>query len=433
MSDGPRIVIFEPEANGHQVEFLRHLLTFIDRTITNSRIILLTTTYAASHPNYLRLAEDFGHLVTTRIVPSVNRNRLLAAALGTNYERQWRDAERLQRGLREIGIDNVDFILLSYLESIGLLQLALRPRLFGRKPWATIANGIRFHHRKCGVESPFRWIDILQNILVRWIIRHPTLVCFGTVDPYLSCFSSSTKIRYCPEPSALPNLSSPSISRAAYGIRFDTIVVLVYGVLDRRKCIEVLLEAAARVRDELDLTIFLAGPQNRGQLSAALSGEAARKLREHDSLVEVDRFILQGKDIDPLGAADICWAFYERNYVYSSNVLVQSGLARRPVIARRQGITGRLVEEHKLGLALTSEAPEIVASALQRLARDPALCREMGENGARTFARNTPENFASPIIYGIKAALAGPTSAGYQSHNCSDLGDPANAHTRRHP
>ena len=96
------------------MEFLRHLLAFIDRTIINSRIILLTTTYAASHPNYLRLVEDFGHLVTTRIVPAVNRNRLLAAALGTNYERQWRDAERLRRGLKEIGIDNVDFILLSF-------------------------------------------------------------------------------------------------------------------------------------------------------------------------------------------------------------------------------------------------------------------------------------------------------------------------------
>ena len=58
-------------------------------------------------------------------------------------------------------------------------------------------------------------------------------------------------------------------SRAAYGIRSDTFVVLVYGVLDRRKCIGVLLDAAARVRDELDLTIFLAGPQQTDHVAGA--------------------------------------------------------------------------------------------------------------------------------------------------------------------
>jgi glycosyltransferase involved in cell wall biosynthesis len=166
----------------------------------------------------------------------------------------------------------------------------------------------------------------------------------------------------------------------------------------------VLLDAAARLRDVLDLTIFLAGPQD-SHVPELLSGKAACKLRERDSLVEVNRFILNGKDVDPLGAADVCWVFYEYNTVYSSNVLVQSGLARRPVIARRRGLIGRLVEDHKLGLALTSEEPEIVASALQRLAENPTLRREMGENGARAFAKNTPENFARPIIDGVNAAL----------------------------
>ena len=82
----------------------------------------------------------------------------------------------------------MDFVLLPYLESIGLLQLAFRQKLFGGRPWATIAIGIHFHHRKCGVELQFRWTDILQNILFRRVIRDPTLVCCGTIDPYLSRF-----------------------------------------------------------------------------------------------------------------------------------------------------------------------------------------------------------------------------------------------------
>jgi glycosyltransferase involved in cell wall biosynthesis len=405
MSDGPQILIFEPEATGHQIEYLRHILTSIDQSIGNSRIILLTTTYAANHPNYLRMADEFRHLVTTRLVPAVpGRNRLLAF-LEQDYERQWRRAEQLHRGLIEIGVDNVDFVFVPHLESVGLLQLALRRSLFGGKPWATIAIAVRFHHRKCGIEGPVRPIDVVQNICFRRVIRDPALACFGTVNPYLSSFAASAKVRYCPEPCAQPMLSSPDKSRAAYGIRSDTFVVLVYGILDRRKCIGVLLEAAARVRDELDLTVFLAGPQQVEHLAPLLSGEAARKLRERDSLVEVNRFILNGKDIDPFGAADVSWVFYERNFVYNSGALVYSGLARRPVIVRRQGVVGRLVEDHNLGLALASEAPEIVASALHRLAGNPALRREMGENAVRAFAQNTPENFARPILDGIREAL----------------------------
>ena len=295
--------------------------------------------------------------------------------------------------------------MIPHLECVGLWRLALKRRLLHGKPWATITLGsIRFHYRKCGIKGPVRPIDVLQALFFWLVIRDQTLTCFGTDDPFLSRFAKSAKVRCCPYPSVWPNLSSSADSRAAYGIRSETFVVLVFGFLDHRKCIGILLEAAARLRDELDLTIFLAGTQHTS-LAVVLKGEAAHKLREHESLVEVNRFIVEEKDIDPFGAADVVWVFYERDFVRNSGVLIEAGLARRPVIARKRGIISRLVEEHRLGLVLTSEAPEIVAPALWRLARDPALRREMGENGARAFAENTAENFTRPIIDGIKASV----------------------------
>jgi glycosyltransferase involved in cell wall biosynthesis len=259
---------------------------------------------------------------------------------------------------------------------------------------------------------PFRFTDILRNLLFWRVIHEPKLSFIGTIDPYLSGFARNAKVKYCPDPCALPTLSSVEETRAAYGIRSESFVVLVYGVLDRRKCIGVLLEAAAYLCNELDLTVFLAGPQDSDDLATPLRSESAHKLRERNSLVEVNRYLVRGKDIEPYGAADVSWVFYAPNFMVMSSVLVSSGLARRPVIARRQGVIGRLVEEHNLGFAVTSEAPETVAWALKRLARDPALRREMGENGARVFAQNTPENFARPILEGIKAALG-----------CADIGE----------
>ena len=84
MSDGLRILIFEPEATGHQMEYLRYILTCIDQSLDDAHVLFLTTPYAANHPNYMRLVDDFGHLIATRIVPAVSgRNRFLSGGLGS--------------------------------------------------------------------------------------------------------------------------------------------------------------------------------------------------------------------------------------------------------------------------------------------------------------------------------------------------------------
>ena len=107
-----------------------------------------------------------------------------------------------------------------------------------------------------------------------------------------------------------------------------------------------------------------------------------------------------------MSAADIAWVFDEWNFVFSSSVLVRSSLSRRPVVVRRQGVIGRLVIENELGIGLSSDAPDAVAAAITQLARDPALRQRMGENGARAFAGNTPENFARPIVDAINRMIA---------------------------
>lgn len=108
-----------------------------------------------------------------------------------------------------------------------------------------------------------------------------------------------------------------------------------------------------------------------------------------------------------MSAADISWVFYDPSFVYSRSVLARSGLARRPVIARRQGIIGRQVESNRLGFALPSDNPGEVSAALTALARDPALRREMGANGARLFAELTFENTSWPIVDAIERVVSG--------------------------
>ncbi len=406
MSARANILIFEPTIGGHQMDLIRYLLDGIRLLVANAKVTLLTTRQVAEHHSSREVLSDFADLVTTHIASSVTDRSRLFGAISAFYEQQWRHAELLDRGIAEIGPENLDFILIPYLETVGLLHLVLRPGLFRGKPWATISISIRYHHRKVGITGGSQGTDLLQGIFLRRLLRDPTLVCFGAVNPYLVPATNHPKVAHCVDCCEPPVLSNSADARAAYGIRPETCVVLIFGQIDRRKCVDILLEGAARLIPDLDVTVFLAGRQNPDHIGNALNSDAANKLRAHGRLIEANRFIRRSEDIDPMNAADITWVFYERKFVFSSNVLVKSAKFGRPVIARRQGVIGRLVEDYHCGLTLESDSPEVVADALTCLVRDPVLRATLGTNGTRGFAENTPENFARPMVDAINRALA---------------------------
>jgi glycosyltransferase involved in cell wall biosynthesis len=403
----PHILIYEPTRGGHQMILIRYILDSIVQHVANPRVTLLMSAVAAEHANTIEVVNDFADIVTLRVAPTVTEGNRFFRALNPFYEYQWRNTESFARGFAEIGPETVDFVLLPYLETIGLLHVGLRPNLFHGRPWATVSITIQFHHRKFGITGPFQFTDLLQGVFLRRILKYPALVCFGAVNPYLAAAVTHPKVAHCPDPGTPFEPTPSSEARAAYGIRPETCVVVVFGAIDRRKCVDVLFEGAARVIPALDLTVFLAGPQNSAHIGPAMNSEAARKLREHGRLVEANRYIINGKDIDPLSAADITWVFYERRFVIGSSVMVRSALFRRPVITRNRGVIGRQTQEFQCGLALDTGSPDEVAAALTRLARDPALRERMGNNGARAFAQNTPENFARPIVDAINSVVEG--------------------------
>jgi glycosyltransferase involved in cell wall biosynthesis len=405
------ILIYEPSVGGHQMIYIHYLLDAMAKHVPDSHVSLLLGKAVADHASTRDVIDQFPDRVTVRIAPDVTEGNRLFAAIHPFYEYQWRNAEALSRALTEIGPANVDLVLLPYLETIGLLHLALRPRLFHGIPWITIAIMIQYHQRKLGLDMEFRFVDLVQGLFLRRVLSYRSLVCCGTVNPYLAGVLRHRKLVHCLDPATPFGPTPMEAARTAFGLRVETCVVVVFGVLDHRKCIDVLLEGAARVVPELDLTVLLAGPQRADDLAPILSGPAAVKLREHGRLIESNTFSVVGTDIDPLSVADISWVFRERRFVLGSSVMIRSAMFRVPVIARRWGVIGRQTEEFDCGIALASADPVEVANTLTLLARDSALRARLGANGARAFARNTPENFTRPIVEAINRTFAPPNHA----------------------
>src|ERR1051326_7282471 len=99
------ILIFEPEAGGHQMNFVRYLLGGMSELAGDARVTLLSTSDTAEHPDCQALLRDFSSLVTLRIAPPVAEGNRFFRALDPFYERQWRHTEAFTRDLALFGPD----------------------------------------------------------------------------------------------------------------------------------------------------------------------------------------------------------------------------------------------------------------------------------------------------------------------------------------
>jgi glycosyltransferase involved in cell wall biosynthesis len=69
-----------------------------------------------------------------------------------------------------------------------------------------------------------------------------------------------------------------------------------------------------------------------------------------------------------------------------SNVILESMAAGKPMIATHVGGNAELVQDGNTGLLIPPHDVDALVHALDKLLRDPLLCRMMGQNG-RSLAR----------------------------------------------
>jgi glycosyltransferase involved in cell wall biosynthesis len=197
-------------------------------------------------------------------------------------------------------------------------------------------------------------------------------------------------IRVVPSGIDVEALAAPAGAREAlrreWGIGADDVVVLVLGVLERRKGHAVLLTAATELGAGIRY-VFCGGGSERESLAAA----AAR------SAVDV---VFAGfrRDVAAcLAAADVVAlpSLHEGLGVAALEAMA----AARPVVASRVGGLAEVVVDGETGLVVPRSDPASLAAALARLAREPALRARLGEAGrARVLSRYTGARMAEGTL-----------------------------------
>lgn len=157
-----------------------------------------------------------------------------------------------------------------------------------------------------------------------------------------------------------------------------------FGRLVADKGVSVLVQAAKGLPEGIVTHIFGEGPM-RTELQG-LAGEAA--VRFHGFVPDVAESMAA---VD-LVAIPSVWA---EAFPFSALEAMSLG---KPIVASRRGGLPELVEDGLTGVLVEGEDHQGIRGAIEALADDPDLCRQMGERGRQSHAgRYTVEAFAERI------------------------------------
>lgn len=396
-----RILVLEPDSEGHSQEWLGHLIAFVASGDTHRLEIVASAALCEA----LRPAiTDGAHRRITLSPLSPNEQRLCThrRLAVSGFARWWVMRRRLRRSGARTGF----FLSIDHLS----LPLACGLGLGGAR-----VSGILFrpsvHYAVLGSYHPTRaerLRDLRKALLYRLMLRNKALRSILSLDPYfpgyaMSHYGHGEKVQALPDPAHESSDVATGFDRFAGYAPQGRIGLLLFGYLARRKGPLELLDALRRLR-----------PQTAARVAVMLAGRVDPEIRaELDQRCQVlshaqpalwlqvaDRR-LDSAEIDSLiEKSGVVLAPYQR-FVGSSGVLLWAARAGRPVLTQDFGLIGRLTRDHGLGLATDSSDPGCLALAIERIVESGAQALFDPAGAQRFVESRTPRRFAAMVLDGV--------------------------------
>jgi glycosyltransferase involved in cell wall biosynthesis len=183
----------------------------------------------------------------------------------------------------------------------------------------------------------------------------------------------------------------------------EKFVAMYAGAHGRANALGQLIDAAEKLRHRPDILIVSVGD---GPERAGLAAKVAEK-----GLTNIQFIGPQGKERMPdfVNACDVGLAVLQDNPTFRTvypNKVFDYMACERPVVLAIDGVARKLVcEDAQAGLFARPESGSDIATAIERLSSDPALCASFGQSGRRWVEGNASRDALSERYLTILQAL----------------------------
>ncbi|MBV8190156.1 MAG: glycosyltransferase [Alphaproteobacteria bacterium] len=402
-----RILILEPDAEGHSLEWLQHLVAFTTADKSAASLCIaapaeLCDTLARSTPP--QLDHRIGLL---RLLPREQERCTQRSLVVASFAR-W---SVMRRYLRLSGADAGFFLSIDLLS----LPLALGLGLDGR-PVSGILFRPSIHYRTLGNYRPSlkeKLRDLRKDLLYRLMLRNRHVRTVLSLDPFFprhaaSHYAGGGKVLALPDP-AFPLAASPCKGAGIADFPpAGRTGMLLFGYLTERKGPLVVLDALRLLPSKVAerVAVLFAG-RTDPEIRAALEARRSSLQREQPQLwFQIEDRRLERDELEALVAqSDVVLAPYQR-FVGSSGVLLWAARAGRPVLAQDFGLVGRLIRDHRLGAVADASDPAALAHAIERMVVEGPQSFIDTSSAKRFAAARTPDHFAAAVLSSLSSAMA---------------------------
>jgi len=183
------------------------------------------------------------------------------------------------------------------------------------------------------------------------------------------------------------DLFSPDIDGSAQreqlGLK-DRFAAIYFGAMGLANGLEYVIEAARILAEQGKnniVLVLLGSGGKRVKLEKMASGYELKNIIFSDPVPDKEQLA------QIVAGCDVCLTIYRatKEHAWSPNKMFDALAAGKPVLINVPGWLGETIEKNNCGRCLDARRPQMLVDALQELAANPKLCRQMGKN-ARELA-----------------------------------------------
>lgn len=365
------VLIIELSFSGHHPVYLEQIAAgYLN---ANHIVTIAVLKEFRRHPVITRLEEKFQGKIRIKSIGNARYHHYMEALLGDLGAELAKWYLFKQEYLEASSAQEVDYIFLPYLDYI-LYAVGLLGSPFHGTPWGGICMLASVHYDSHTMDLKNIKMRALKKYSFFRLLKNKYLGKFFVIDELLYKFAikhqpeSIRCLRYLMDPAEFNGSCTRDIARQELRIPENAIVILIYGTINSRKGVSMLMDALVLHELPKNIHLLIVGEINKSAQEVFLSKSVAQLVNENRIYI-FNSFVDENLQQKVFAATDVVWLGYKDHYGMSG-VLVMAAQARKVILSCNVGLIGWYTNLYNLGLSIDTEKMSEVKIALLELS-DP--------------------------------------------------------------